>query len=240
MLGVCVDCVTMAETLRQTEQFIRQGGPHHMVTLDSSMCVLAQRDEALRRIILSAELVVPDSAGVLWASRRLGMPLPERVSGADLVPEIARMASEKGWRMYLLGSKPGIAELAARNLQSRFAHCCIAGTHHGYFSADEEAAVLEQIRQAAPHILCVAMGIPRQEKWIQAHRDALNAPVMIGVGGTLDVLSGTVPRAPRWMQQRGLEWAYRLLRNPRKIGKVLTLPRFVALVLLAGRGTPPQ
>lgn len=235
LLGVCVDRVTMEGTLRLAESFVAEGGPHHVVTLDAAMCVMARTDELLRQIIFAADLVTPDSAGVLWAARRMGKPLPERVPGVEIVPAMAGLAAQHGWRMFLLGAAQGVAERAGRNLESQYPGCTVTGVHHGYFTEAEEDAVVASIRAAAPHVLCVAMGIPKQEKWIHRHREELGVPVMIGVGGTLDVLSGAVPRAPRWMQRRGLEWAYRVLRNPRKLVKVLALPRFVTLVLREGR-----
>ncbi len=231
LLGVCVDRVTMAQTMAILEAYILSGKPHHVVTLDASMCVLARTDSELRNIVLDADLVTPDSVGILWAARRMGHPLPERVSGVEIVGRMVELAAAKDWRVFLLGAKPGVAEEAARRIQQRYGDRCIAGVHHGYFPPEDDSAVAEMVRAASPDVLCVAMGIPKQEKWIARHKNRLGVPVMIGVGGTLDVLSGRVGRAPRWLQQWGLEWAYRVLRNPRKIAKVMTLPRFIAMVL---------
>jgi len=233
--GVRVHRLTMAETLETLGRFIREGGPHHVVTLDSSMCVLARDDAALRQIVANAELSTPDSAGVLWACRRFGCPLPQRVSGVEIVEELCRIAPEKGYRLFFLGAAPGVAEDAARKMRDRYPGCEIVGTRDGFFRQEDEPALLDEIRTAHPDILCVALGIPKQEKWIARHRDALGVPVLIGVGGTFDVYSGRVKRAPKWMQRLSLEWLYRLARNPRKIGKVMTLPKFVLMTLRAKR-----
>ncbi|HXG23392.1 MAG TPA: WecB/TagA/CpsF family glycosyltransferase [Chthonomonadales bacterium] len=225
--------VTMEETIEAIDRFIREGGPHHVVTLDSSMCVMAERDSELRRIVDCAELVTPDSAGILWACRRMGRPLPERVSGVEIVERLCAASAEKGYRLYFLGAAPGVAENAAARMRARYPGCRIIGTRDGYFREGEEIAVVHEIAAARPDILCVAMGIPKQEKWIARHRAALGVPVLIGVGGTFDVFSGKVKRAPHWMQRLSLEWLYRFARNPRKIRKVMTLPRFVWMTLRA-------
>jgi len=235
LLDVCVDCATMQQALAAMERFVAERGPHHVVTLDASMCVAARTDLELRHIVLRADLVTPDSAGVLWAARRTGAPLQQRVSGVEIVERLAEMSALKGISLYLLGSAPGVAEEAAVRMRERCRGCRIVGTHHGYFGPSDEGALIEDIRAAAPDVLCVALGIPKQERWIAAHREALGVPVMIGVGGTLDVLSGRVRRAPLWMQRRGLEWVYRLMSNPRKIRKVLSLPRFMMMVLARAR-----
>ena len=239
VLGLPVDRLGMSAALDVIAGFVREGGAHHVVTLDSSMCVQAQRDDQLRQIICSADLVTPDSAGVLWACRRAGTPLRERVSGVEMVEAFCRLSSERGFSVYFLGGAPGIAEAAARRMGERYPGCRIVGSRDGYFAPDDEPGVVADIRATRPDILCVAMGIPRQERWIARNREALGVPVMIGVGGTLDVLSGSVRRAPRWMQRLGLEWLWRLIRNPRKLPKVLMLPRFVLQVLRSSRDARP-
>lgn len=233
ILGVKIHAADTETVLSTIEDFIRDGKPHMVVTADSSGVVLAQRDPELMEIINSADLVTPDSAGILWAAKRFGAPLPERVSGVDIVDLFCERAAEKGYRVFLLGAAPGVAEEAAYTLQQRYPGLTIAGTHHGYFKPEESDAVVRKIRESKPDFLFVAMGQPRQEKWIHEHMAELGVPVSMGVGGTLDVLSGRVKRAPVWMQRRGLEWVYRLASNPRKIGKCSTLPVFVVKVLTA-------
>ncbi len=209
----------------------RRDVPRHVVTADASMAVTARHDPDLRAIIAGADLVTPDGAGILWASRLLGCPLTSKVSGVDLVAHAGRLSAERGWRLFFLGAAPGVAAEAAARLRERFPGAQIVGTHDGYFAPDQEPEVLAQIRDARPDVLFVAFGIPRQEKWIARHKAVLGVPVSLGVGGSFDVHSGRVRRAPIWMQERGLEWLHRLAANPKKIGKVMTLPKFVLLAL---------
>jgi N-acetylglucosaminyldiphosphoundecaprenol N-acetyl-beta-D-mannosaminyltransferase len=229
--GVRVDRVTMAETLELIDGFIRSGRPHHIVTLDASMCVFSRDDAELRRIVGSAELVTPDSAGVLWACKSYGCPLAGRVSGVEIVDQLCRLSPERGYRLFFFGSAPGVAEDAAEKFRARYPGVHIVGTRDGFFGPDDEPAIIDEIRSSQPDILCVALGIPKQEKWIASYRDELGVPVLIGVGGTFDVHSGRVKRAPMWMQRLSLEWLYRLGKNPRKIGKVMTLPKFMLMTL---------
>jgi N-acetylglucosaminyldiphosphoundecaprenol N-acetyl-beta-D-mannosaminyltransferase len=233
--GLRVHRVTMAETLETIEEFIRDGSPHHVITLDSSMCVLAREDADLKGIAVNAELSTPDSVGILWACRRSGHVLPHRVSGVDIVEQLCRLSPEKAFRLFFFGAGPGVAEEAADKMRARYPGCQIVGTRDGYFKPEEETGIVAQIREAKPDILCVALGIPKQEKWIARHRDALGVPVLIGVGGTFDVHSGRVHRAPMWMRRLNLEWLHRLLKNPSKIGKVMTLPKFVLMTLRSKR-----
>lgn len=230
ILDLPVHLVDMKTALTRIDRYIRDGGPHHIVTADASMLVLAQTDPALNGIIARADLVTPDSAGILWASRRLGAPLRERVSGVDLVEQLCELSPARGYRLYFLGAGPGVAEQAAVRMQQRYPGAHIVGTRHGFFNDQELPSLLDEIRESRPDVLCVAMGIPRQEKWIEMHRDTLGVSVLIGVGGTLDVLSGTVKRAPVLFQRARLEWLWRVLSNPRKISKVMLLPRFVLMV----------
>jgi len=229
--GIRVHRVNRSQALKRMEAFLQEGGPHLVVTADSSGVVIAQSDPEFRDIVNSADLVTPDSIGIVWAAKLFGRPIPERVAGVDLVLYLCEMAARRGYRVYFLGSAPGVAEEAARRLQDCFPGLAVAGTHHGYFSAGEEPQVVEMIQQTRPDILFVALGIPKQEKWIARYQPVLKIPVAMGVGGSLDVHSGRVTRAPRWVQKLCLEWAYRLLKNPRKIGKAMTLPQFALMVL---------
>ena len=157
--------------------------------------------------------------------------MPGRVAGVEIVERLCELSSDRGYRLFFLGAAPGIAEEAADKMRLKYPGCLIVGTHDGFFAPDDEPGILQHIRDSKPDVLCVALGIPKQEKWIDRRRHDLNVPVLIGVGGTLDVLSGRARRAPRWLQNMNLEWLYRLAANPRKIGKVMTLPRFVLMTL---------
>lgn len=232
LLGLPVSRVSMDDTLEMIDGFIaRRSPPRHLVTADASMVVIARGDPELKAIIDGADLVTPDGAGILWASRLLGTPLTHKVSGVDLVGHLCRLSAERGWKVFFLGAAPGVADEAATNLRKRYPGAQIIGARDGFFSPEQEPDVVRQIQDAAPDVLLVAFGIPRQEKWIARHKAVLNVPVSIGIGGSFDVYSGRVKRAPLWMQRRGLEWLHRLLANPRKIRKVMTLPRFALLAL---------
>jgi N-acetylglucosaminyldiphosphoundecaprenol N-acetyl-beta-D-mannosaminyltransferase len=231
VLGIPVHVLTMADAVAAIERFIQARTPRLVVTADASGLVMARDDAGWRKLLLSADLVTPDSSGVVWAMKRAGVHLSERVSGCDLVGELCGLSAERGYRLYLLGAAPGVAERAAENMASAYPGCVVVGTHHGYFSDAAEPEVLERIRSARPDVLLVAMGMPKQERWIAEHMNRLRVPVSIGVGGTLDVFAGVVRRAPRLFQRSGIEWIWRLAHNPRKIGKVLALPRFAFRVL---------
>ena len=208
-----------------------------IVTADASTIVIAQSDPEFREIVNSADLVTPDSAGILWAAKRVGAPIPERVPGVDLAWRLCELCAEEGHPVFLLGGAEGIAERAAENLVARFPGLRVAGTRHGFFDSDDE--VVGAINSSGAKLLLVAMGIPKQEKWISRNLHRLNARLAMGVGGTLDVFAGEVRRAPGWMRDRGLEWAYRLITNPRKIRKVAKLPQFVWLVCKYGTDGVP-
>ena len=223
----------MAEALEMLERFIAEKIPRHVVTADASMIVLSRQDSELAQIVRDADLVTPDGSGLLWASRLLGKPITERVSGVDLVGRITQLSAKKGYRLFFLGSAPGVAEEAARQLSDKYPGAVICGTRHGFFKEDEEEDVAGQIARTHPDILFVAFGIPKQEKFISRWKKAIGAAVCIGVGGSFDVYSGSVRRAPLWMQNAGLEWIYRLAQNPKKISKVMTLPRFALLAIRA-------
>lgn len=228
ILGVRVDRVNLEQALGVMEDFISSGHPHLVVTLGTEMVMAARRDPGLTALINGAELVVPDTVGILWAAKRQGTPLPQRLAGIDLIQALAQRAAHKGWKLYLLGGRPGVAEDAARRLCGLYPGLEVAGVQHGYF--DDDAMVVDDIRRASPRILLLALGFPKQEQWFQKHREALGVPLAMGVGGSFDVLAGRVARAPGWMIGLGLEWLYRLLRHPQRAIRMLALPRFVAAV----------
>ena len=232
ILGLPVHNVDMVSALTAIHAFARTGRPHHVVTADASMLVMAQEDSELRAIIAGADLVTPDSMGVLWAAGRKKTPLRERVSGVEIAERLCAESGARGNRIFFLGAGPGVAAAAAEKMRAKYPGACIAGVRDGYFSQAETKEVIDAVRASTANILLVAMGIPKQEKWIQEHRGVLGCSVLIGVGGTLDVLSGQVRRAPRVMQALRLEWLWRVLSNPSKLNKVMLLPRFVRLVTI--------
>ena len=233
ILGVRVDDVTADETLTCLDQFVAERAPRQICTVNPEFVMGAQRDEIFRNVINQAALCIPDGIGLLWAARRLGHPLRERVAGSTLVGQIAERAAQKGWRLYLLGAAPGVAEQAASILQRRYPGLNIVGTFPGSPSPDDEDAIVERIRAARPDVLFVAFGAPTQDVWIARNQLRLQVPVAMGVGGSLDFVAGAAKRAPRWVQRIGLEWLYRLIREPWRWRRQLALPRFVWQVLRA-------
>ncbi len=230
VLNVMVDVVTMQEAVHAVEEFIALKKTHMVFTPNAEMIMMANRDPQLAKVLNHADLVVPDGAGVVWAARYNGHNMPERVAGYDLVQNLLKKAATKKYRIYMLGGAPGIVEKAKSAAERRYSGVEIVGTHNGFFSKDDELEIINHIKACKPDILLVALGVPRQEKWIAEFAEQIEVPVAIGVGGTFDVMSGTVRRAPLWMQNAKLEWMYRLLSDPKRAGRMLALPRFVMQV----------
>lgn len=233
MFGVPIACIGMEKALARVEQFVRERSPHMIVTSDSTGIVRAHDDPEFQHILRTADMVTADGRGVVWMARVLGLPMRERVSGVDMMDRICALAAQRGYSVYLLGGQPGVAEEAAGAIQSRYPGLRVAGTHHGYFTPEQERGVVQTIAEARPDILFVAFGAPRQEKWIRQHQAELAVPVAIGVGGSFDVLAGRVKRAPVWMQRAGLEWLYRAFREPKRVPRLWALPRLVWMTLRA-------
>ena len=225
----------MASTLSYIDSFVHSGTPHHIVTADASMIVMAHKDSHLHSIISKADLITPDSAGILWGTRQMGASLGSRVSGVEIVERLCELSAKKGYRIFFFGAGPGVAKLASERMQEKYLDCKIVGTRNGFFQDSDSDEIVDLIREARPDILCVALGIPKQEKWISNFKDRLGVPVLIGVGGTFDVLSGTTRRAPLVFQKARLEWLWRVISNPRKISKIMLLPTFVQMVLQSKR-----
>jgi N-acetylglucosaminyldiphosphoundecaprenol N-acetyl-beta-D-mannosaminyltransferase len=238
ILGVPVDAVTYDEWLIMIGRWMqdRTGGePHHVCTVNPEFIMIAQRDPNFFNVLNRADLCIPDGVGLLWAARYLGHPLPERVTGSDGVPRIAERAAQEGWRLFLLGAAPGIADKTAEILMARYPGLKIVGTYSGSPASYEEDELVEQVNASGADILFVAYGAPVQDKWIARNLPRLRVKMAMGVGGAFDFIAGVVPRAPLWMQRLGLEWLFRLVRQPRRIGRMLRLPRFVLAVLARGK-----
>jgi N-acetylglucosaminyldiphosphoundecaprenol N-acetyl-beta-D-mannosaminyltransferase len=229
--GVRISPVSMSEALDKMEEFIQSRQPHHVVTSDANAILRAQEDEEYAGIIRRAALITPDGYGVMWGARLLNLPIYERVTGVDMVTGICERAAKKGYSIYILGSSPGVAATAAQKLSERFPGLTVAGTQHGYFKPEEEDAVVRQIHDAKPDVLFVAFGIPKQEKFIAKHFHELNVPVSLGVGGSFDVYSEKLKRAPEYIQRSGLEWLYRVWQEPARWKRMSYVPRFMAFAL---------
>lgn len=232
IMGVSFDRVTLDQAYEKVLEFLEKGRTHIVVTPNSEIVMAAQDDKELLGILNRADMVVADGIGVVMASRFCGKPLPERVTGFDLMTKILEKAPEKGHTIFLLGGKPGIALKAAEKMKNKYPGLKIVGCHHGYFDAIEEKNILKEINSAQPDFLFVAMGAPKQEKWIYSNKDIINARVCMGVGGSLDVYAGITKRAPAVFRKLGLEWFYRLIKQPRRIRRMMALPRFAIRVLL--------
>jgi len=220
VMGLPLANVTADEAVEQIETLILSGGTHQVATANLDFWLNSLNDVHLHRIIAGCSLVLPDGMPLVWISRLLGKPLKERVSGADLVPQLAELSAKKGYGIYLLGGKPGVAERATKVLQQMYPDVNIVG-HHAPPLADLERMdhgdALDRIRAAKPDILMVAFGNPKQEKWIRMHAKRSGVPVSIGIGGSMDMLVGDVQRAPVWMQRSGLEWLGRCLQEPARL-----------------------
>ena len=231
ILGVGFDPVDLDGAAAQVVALVERGTPSLAVTANTEMVMTARRAADLAALLAGAALVVADGVGIVWASRYLGRPLPGRVPGIELAERLLREAVRRRWAVYLLGGRPGIAEQAAARLTARDPELVIAGCADGYFGAGAEAAVVERVRGAAPALLFAGLGTPRQERWLARRLADLGAPVAMGIGGSLDVWAGRAQRAPRVMQTLGLEWLYRLSREPRRLRRQFTIPHFMALVV---------
>ncbi len=231
LLGARFDSLTMDQAVAEALRLVALCGTHTIATANPEILERARRNPRLLALINAADIVVADGAGVVWASRRLGKALPERVTGIDLMIRLVERAAALRWSVFLLGSRPGVAERAAAHLVARNPGLEIAGTMHGYFDTVEEKAVIDRIREARPSMLFVGLGQPRQEVWIAEHRDALGVPLIMGIGGSMDVIAGDVRRAPGWMQKAGLEWLFRLVTQPGRARRHLVLPVFALRVL---------
>ena len=220
----------MDEAVDRVRGRLRAGPPGYVVTLNAVMLGRAAKDAEFRRIVNGAMVVTADGMGTLLAARILGMRIPERVAGVDLADRLCALCAAEGFRLFLFGAAEGVADLAARHLLSRHPGLTIAGTRHGYGTGDE-GEVTGRIRHAGADLLLVGLGSPRQEVWIDRWLPQTGVRIGIGVGGTLDVFAGHVPLAPRWMRAAGIEWLYRLIREPRRWRTVVALPGVIWMAI---------
>ena len=236
ILGVPVDAVGREEALRRCERVLAQGAaaqPLQIVTVNPEMVMRARADSEFREVLLRAGLVLADGAGISWAAAWLGRPLPERLPGVDLLFELCSLCARRGWSVYLLGAAPGVAQEAAQRLQTEIPGLLVAGFGSGSpEDADETAA---EIRSRGARLVAVAFGAPQQELFLDRHLAATGCAVGIGVGGSFDYIAGRVRRAPVAMRSHGLEWLFRLLRQPWRLPRMLRAAPFFLLVMLQRR-----
>ena len=235
ILGVRFDDLTQQEAAQQGRQLLEEDKFHYVVTPNPEFLLAAEKDPEFRRVLNAADLVLPDGIGVVYSAKILGTPLKERVPGIEFAEAMLSALNEMGGRLYLLGAKPGVAEEAGRRICARYPALVLCGTHDGYFK--DEQAILPEIAAAKPDLLFVCLGAPKQEKWMARWGRHTGAKLAIGLGGCLDVFAGNVQRAPERWQKLGLEWAYRLKKEPKRIGRMAKLP--LVLVKAAGQRIRP-
>lgn len=235
VLGCHIDALTMGQTLARCEELIADGAFAQHVSMNAAKLIAMRDDPELSEIVARCELVSADGQSVVWASRILGQPLPERVAGVDLMQELLALAERRGYRVYILGAKRQVLESAIGHIRSRHPALAVAGYRDGYFSDDQMESVAQEVRVARPHILFVAISSPRKEYFLGRYGRDIGVPFVMGVGGSIDVVAGLVRRAPARWQRLGLEWLYRLGQEPRRLLRryVATNGRFLGLVALA-------
>lgn len=227
ILGLPIQNVTMDEAINDVYGFFARRESKIVVTPNAEILQMFDQDPAVKKALMQADYVVPDGVGVLLAGRRLGTPLKEKVAGVDLATNLLHLSAQKGNRVYFLGAKPGVAQLAKERLERELPDIQIVGVRDGYFKPEDEAAIVEEINSLNVDMLFVCLGAPKQEQWMAKHKQALKIGVMMGLGGTLDVLAQTVKRAPKWMIKMRLEWLYRIAKEPKRISRVAQLPKFL-------------
>jgi N-acetylglucosaminyldiphosphoundecaprenol N-acetyl-beta-D-mannosaminyltransferase len=233
LLGVPVDDATESDVLRVVRDRVRARQCTQIATVNAEFVVKAQHDEEFREVLRTVEIATADGAGVLWALRRAGVRILRRVGGSDLIWSISAQAAELGHRVFLLGAAPGVAAAAAEKLRARYPALQVAGTYVGSPDEGEQATIVDLIRRSEADIVFVAFGAPSQDVWIARNLKETGASIGMGVGGSFDYVAGVARRAPLWMQDAGLDWLWRLVRQPWRWRRMLSLPRFVWLVLRA-------
>ena len=239
IFGTRVDKITQKEAIKKVENFLQEDEMKAIYTPNTEIIMEAREDNFLRKVLNSGDMVIPDGIGLIYASRIKKRPLPERVTGFDLSINMLELANREGYSVFLLGGKEGIAKKAGENIIKEYPNISIAGYNNGYFKGShtgtpgdlEELEVLDKINNTNPDILFVGFGAPKQEKWIYLNKDRLNCRVVIGNGGTIDILAGKVKRAPEIYQKLGLEWLYRLVKEPSRIKRQIVLPKFMLKVI---------
>ena len=241
ILGVNVDKITLKDAEERVKSFLNSNTTNTIYTPNTEIVMEARNNQELKSLLNKGDLVIPDGIGLVYASKIKKKPLLERVAGSDLSMRILDIANDEGHSIFILGGKPGVAQIATENIKKKYPNIDIAGYHHGYFKGthighrnhEEENEVINIINKAKPDIVFVGLGAPKQEQWIDENKEKLNCKVIIGNGGTVDIIAGTVKRAPEVYQRLGLEWLYRLLKDPRRIKRQIVLPKFVLIVLFS-------
>ncbi len=245
ILGVGIDKLTQEEVVKKIEFFLKQDETKTIYTPNTEIVMEAKKDKTLKDILNEGSIVIPDGIGLIYAAKIKKKNLPERVTGCDISFEILDIAEKEGYSIFLLGGEEGVAKEAGENLKKDYPNVKLAGVQNGYFKGthignpghDEEKEIIEKINTSGADILFVGLGAPKQEIWINENKDKLNCKVAIGNGGTVDILAGRVERAPQMFQKLGLEWLYRLVKDPKRIKRQMVIPLFILTILFSREKT---
>ncbi len=227
ILGLPIQNVTMEEAVNDVYGFFNARESRVVITPNAEILQMFHKDPSVKELLLQADYAVPDGAGVVLAAKRLGTPLKEKVAGVELSRNLLEKAAKEGGNVYLLGAKPGVAAEAKRCLEEEIPGISIVGVRDGYFKPEDEPAIIEEINALDVDMLFVCLGAPKQELWMAEHKSDLKIGVMLGLGGSLDIFSHTLKRAPQWMINCRIEWLYRVIKEPYRIGRIASLPKFL-------------
>lgn len=228
VLGVGFDDITLDEAAKKAGELISGDGRGYVVTPNTEIVMMCRKNAALLDAVKNADIVLPDGVGIKYGAEILGRPIRGTVPGIEFGEELLRLCAQNGWSVYFLGAKPGVAEKAAENMREKYPGLTVAGTADGYFKDD--APVIEAINEVKPDILFVCLGAPKQELWMVQNLEKLDVHIAVGLGGSLDVFAGVAERAPERWRKLGLEWLYRLKKEPKRIGRMMKLPQFILIV----------
>lgn len=239
IMGVRINNITMNEVMDIIKTKISNNKQYTIYTPNTEFVMMCQKDDEFMELMNNSDINIPDGIGLIYASKIKKHPLKEKVAGFDLSVNLLKLANENSLKLFVVGGKPGVAEKAMKNVHEKYPNIDIVGIQHGYFKGthlgknghEEELKVLENINKAEPHILFVGFGAKKQEQWIEYNKDKINAKIIIGNGGTLDGLAGNVKRAPEIFIKLGLEWFYRLMKEPKRITRQILLPIFMFKIL---------
>ena len=220
-LNIEVDNLTMTEAVEAVDTLIQKGEPSYVVTPNVDHIVKLEKDREFRDVYENADLILTDGMPLIWISKLKGNPIKEKVSGSDLFPKVCELASIKGYSIFLLGAAEGVADIAAKNLKNKYENLNIAGTYspsYGFEKKEDEIyKIIKMINECSPDILAVGLGAPKQEKFLYKYKNKLNVPISLAIGASIDFEAGNISRAPKWMQNSGLEWFYRLCKEPKRM-----------------------
>ena len=231
ILGVPVHPYTMKGAIEKILERVSQNKKTFVVTANAEIIMMGQSDAEYMEILNKAALVLPDGAGTVWAGRKLGYEVPERVAGYDLFLNLMTQSAQNKLKVFFFGAAPGVAAEAKQKCEILYPGVSIVGCRDGYFKEEDNLAIVNEINISGADLLFVALGAPKQEKWLKKYQDILKPSLLMGIGGSFDVVAGKMERAPKWMQDASLQWLFRLYKQPSRFGRMLVLPKFVIKVL---------